>query len=387
MGDQLTGVFGNDLKEFLTTSKATFKRVNLNLFSNKLGAEGVKPVAEGIEQLSSVEALDLDFYFNNLTETGAKAVSESVSKLTQLKELRLNLDFNGINNEGGEHVGKALSKLVNLEALDIGVATKNFGYLGYKAVIDGVQTLGSLRKLVLRCGVNKVGANGAAVTADAFARLPNLQELHINFLENYVGDEGAIILAQGIVKHLHALKVLTFDVAFNGLRGYGFKKALEVLSERRFDELTVSGSSNELRNTEAKELVPVLQKLLRRNKVFRFEFLNTAITPKASQLLTKVFRNYPNSLVVNTIELTEQEKAKNTDEAIDYSDPENVGTYEEHRDSEEAAKLMRKNIEEARTKAQELRRKDQQRREDEDKNLKNKEAAQEKKKQEQEEKK
>lgn len=77
-------------------------------------------------------------------------------------------------------------------------------------------------------------------------------------------------MAESIVKNLHALRTLDFGIAFNGLKGDGLVRVLRTLSERRFDELIVSGSSNELRNPEAKRLVPELQKLLRRNKVFKF---------------------------------------------------------------------------------------------------------------------
>jgi hypothetical protein len=65
-----------------------------------------------------------------------------------------------------------------------------------------------------------------------------------------------LILAQSIVNNLHALRVLHFDVSFNGIRGDGLTKVLKSLSEKRFDELIVSGSSNELRNVEVKKMVP-----------------------------------------------------------------------------------------------------------------------------------
>lgn len=77
-------------------------------------------------------------------------------------------------------------------------------------------------------------------------------------------------------------------------------------------------------------MVPELQKLLRRNKVFKFEFLNTAITGKGERLLTRTFQKYPGSLIINTIELTEQEKKNNPDDNIDYTEPENVGSYHEN---------------------------------------------------------
>jgi hypothetical protein len=48
MGDNLSVEFGRALKEYLTKSQNNLKVLSLNLFSNKFGAEGIKPIAEGL---------------------------------------------------------------------------------------------------------------------------------------------------------------------------------------------------------------------------------------------------------------------------------------------------------------------------------------------------
>ena len=55
--------------------------------------------------------------------------------------------------------------------------------------------------------------------------------------------------------------------------------------------------------------------------------MNTAITGKGERLLTKVFEKYPGSLVINTIELTENEKKNHPDDNVDYTEPENIESY------------------------------------------------------------
>jgi hypothetical protein len=48
MGDNLSVEFGKALKEYLTKAQSNLKVLNLNLFSNKFGAEGIKPISEGL---------------------------------------------------------------------------------------------------------------------------------------------------------------------------------------------------------------------------------------------------------------------------------------------------------------------------------------------------
>lgn len=45
MGDNLSVEFARALKEYLTKAQSKLKVLSLNLFSNKFGAEGIKPIA------------------------------------------------------------------------------------------------------------------------------------------------------------------------------------------------------------------------------------------------------------------------------------------------------------------------------------------------------
>ena len=58
---------------FLEThlSRANLKNLDLNFYSNKLGAEGAQIVGKSILSQKSLKELSLDFYFNNITEFGA----------------------------------------------------------------------------------------------------------------------------------------------------------------------------------------------------------------------------------------------------------------------------------------------------------------------------
>lgn len=199
-------LLGNGLSEksleYLEThlGRANLKRLELNFYANKLGAEGAELVSKSLLTQKNLDYLGVDLYFNNITEVGTESICNAIDsiKTDKLKSLNLNLDFNYIKNEGAKTVGTLLSKLQSLESLNLGVASKNFGYLGFKQIVNGLGYLESLKELSFRCGVNRVGVNGAEITRDLLYKLKNLVSLDINFYENYIGDEGIVELTKGI---------------------------------------------------------------------------------------------------------------------------------------------------------------------------------------------
>jgi hypothetical protein len=47
--------------------RVDLERLELNLYANKLGAEGVDHLVESLQTQKSLKALNIDLYFNNLT--------------------------------------------------------------------------------------------------------------------------------------------------------------------------------------------------------------------------------------------------------------------------------------------------------------------------------
>jgi hypothetical protein len=58
--------------EYLEThlSRANLKSLELNLYSNKIGAEGAEIVSKALKTQKNLNYLSLDLYFNNITEVG-----------------------------------------------------------------------------------------------------------------------------------------------------------------------------------------------------------------------------------------------------------------------------------------------------------------------------
>lgn len=87
---------------FLEThlQRANLKALDLNLYANKIGAEGAEIVAKAIKSQKNLDALGLDLYFNNITEVGTQAICDSIEEIrtSNLKTLNLNFDFNYIKN-------------------------------------------------------------------------------------------------------------------------------------------------------------------------------------------------------------------------------------------------------------------------------------------------
>ena len=301
---------------FLEThlQRASLKALDLNLYANKIGAEGAEIVAKAIKSQKHLDTLGLDLYFNNITEVGTQAICDSIDeiKTASLKTLSLNFDFNYIKNEGAKALGTLLSRLQSVESLNLGVASKNFGYLGFKYIVNGLTHLPQLKELVFRCGVNRVGGNGAEITRDLLYKLPNLVTLNLNFYENYVGDEGVVELTKGVAS-LERLERLSLNYGFNDAKGYGLIRALESLVKRTYKELYVSFSSNEFQDTEVSLVFDELQKIVQKTKVFEFEFMETAISKAYQGKLEKLFKGAKAlgnkaTIHVNSVISEEQEK-------------------------------------------------------------------------------
>ena len=199
-----------------------------------------------------------------------------------------------------------------LKEINIGVASKNFGYLGFKSLIDGLKTQTEVETLSLRCGVNRVGINGAEIVNKMLAEMDNLKHLTIGFVENYIGDDGLSSLSQNIAENLPNLKTLILDVSFNDAKGFGGIAALKHLSSKPLEHLDLRMSNNEFRDYDIKLMKPHLKQLIKNNKIFVFDFMDTAISRVMMDDLTKLFEKHGegySEIAVNSI-IPEEEQQK-----------------------------------------------------------------------------
>jgi hypothetical protein len=64
-------------------------------------------------------------------------------------------------------------------------------------------------------------------------------------------------------------------------------------------------SNNEFRDPEAKLIAKHLESLLKANKVFEFNFLNTAISESGKKAIERIFNDHPDRLFINNIQLVD----------------------------------------------------------------------------------
>lgn len=57
-------------------TKFNLTSFELNLYANKIGAEGAQFVAEGIKTQPHLKQLNVDLYFNNIGENGTKYICD-----------------------------------------------------------------------------------------------------------------------------------------------------------------------------------------------------------------------------------------------------------------------------------------------------------------------
>lgn len=62
-------------------TKFDLTHFEINLYANKIGAEGAQLIAEGIKTQPHLKKLTVDLYFNNIGENGTKYICDQVSTL------------------------------------------------------------------------------------------------------------------------------------------------------------------------------------------------------------------------------------------------------------------------------------------------------------------
>lgn len=117
----------------------------------------------------------------------------------------------------------------------------------------------------------------------------NLKELTLGFVENYVGDDGISELSKVVKEKLPSLKRADLDLSFNDAKGYGGIAVVKNLAERKLDYLALSLSNNEFRDSDVKLMKPHFKTLIRYNKLFELEFVDTAISNIMMNELKKQF--------------------------------------------------------------------------------------------------
>ncbi|MBX3322586.1 MAG: hypothetical protein KF757_06310 [Phycisphaeraceae bacterium] len=160
------------LAEHLTT---------LNVWDNRLGAEGATVLAPALEQLTSLKWFNLGA--NSLGPDGVAELAPTIARLTNL--IDLDLTENGIGPGGAASLASALERLTSLTGFYL--SYNDFGPRGMAVLASGLKHLTRLN--VLDLGNNCMGPEGASALALALERLTSLTLLDLR--NNGLDDDAA----------------------------------------------------------------------------------------------------------------------------------------------------------------------------------------------------
>ena len=188
----------------------------LNLEANNIGKDGAKALAEGLQHCSSLQTLDLQR--NSIGEDGAKALAEGLQHCSSLETLKL--QHNSIGDDGAKALAEGLQHCNSLQTLHL--EKNGIGDDGAKALAEGLQHCSSLQTLYL--GGNSIGEDGAKALAEGLQHCSSLQTLDLGW--NSIGVEGAKALAEGLQ---HCSSLQTLDLTRNSIGDDGAKALAEGL--------------------------------------------------------------------------------------------------------------------------------------------------------------
>jgi Ran GTPase-activating protein (RanGAP) involved in mRNA processing and transport len=163
------------------------KLEQLSLYSNQMGDEGCKALAEHLP--TSLKTLDLGGR-NQIGDEGCKALAEHLPKSLE----QLSLDDNQIGDEGCKALAEHLPTSLELLLLH----DNQIGDEGCKALAEHLPT--SLKELYLG-GSNQIGDEGCKALAE---HLPTSLE-RLGLADNQIGDEGCKALAEHLPTSLRWL--------------------------------------------------------------------------------------------------------------------------------------------------------------------------------------
>ncbi|CAF1572133.1 unnamed protein product, partial [Adineta ricciae] len=164
----------------------------LDLSCNRIGAEGAQHLANALRTNTTLTTLDL--YKNEIGAEGAQHIADSLR--TNATLTTHNLSSNQIGDEGAKHVADALRTNTTLTTLAL--TWNQIGVEGAKHIADALRTNTTLTTLDLTW--NQIGAEGAQHIADALRTNTTLTTFHLH--DDEIGDEIAQHIADALGRNI-----------------------------------------------------------------------------------------------------------------------------------------------------------------------------------------
>jgi Ran GTPase-activating protein (RanGAP) involved in mRNA processing and transport len=185
----LSGLYiGPEGTELFIAQLNNTRILRLFLWSNNIGDEGAKYLAEAIKLNSTLQEIYLDL--NNIEAQGAEYLAEAIKVNSTLRVIQLN--SNNIGDEGTRYFAEAIK--VNSALQQINLDYTNIEAEGAKHLAEAIMVNTTLQQINLAC--NNIGAERAKYFAEAIKVNSALEVINLGY--NNIGYEGGQYFAEAI---------------------------------------------------------------------------------------------------------------------------------------------------------------------------------------------
>ncbi|KAF9577007.1 hypothetical protein BGW38_008081, partial [Lunasporangiospora selenospora] len=239
------GIGDDGAKALAEALKINSALTNLYLNHNSIGVNGAKALAESLKVNSTLTTLDS--YNNIIGDDGAKALAEALKINSTLTTLCMG--HNNIGDDGANTLADALK--INSTLTTLKLEQNNIGDDGAKALAETLKINSALTTLYLNH--NNIGDDGAKALAEALKINSTLTTMKLE--QNNIGNDGAKALAEAFKINS---TLITLDLSYNNI-GLGGAKALAEAFKINSTLITLCLNNNIIEDDGAKALAEALK--------------------------------------------------------------------------------------------------------------------------------
>ena len=225
----------------------------LDLRYNQLTDEGVKYLAEAINNNKNCQLRTLDLTGNKISAIGGQHLAEAIGNNNcQLRTL--NLSENNILDIGAQHLADAINGNNNCQLRTLDLTANNISDTGAQHLAEAINN-NNCQLRTLDLSRNNISAIGTQHLAEAINN--NNRKLHtLNLSENYISDDGAQHLAKAINSNNFQLR--TLNLSRNNISHIGAQHLAEAINNNNYQLRTLNLSDNNILDIGAQHLAEAI---------------------------------------------------------------------------------------------------------------------------------
>ncbi len=163
--------------------------LNINLYKNNIGHEGVKAIANSLEPGKCSDGLHIDLGSHKIGAENRKAITDAFQLGKYPDRLNIDLSYNKIGAEGAKAIADALQSGKCSDKLNINLYHNNIGEEGAKVIANAFESGKCPGGLNINLGSNNLGNEGAKVIARSLESVNCPNGLNINLYYNNIDKE------------------------------------------------------------------------------------------------------------------------------------------------------------------------------------------------------